>query len=87
MYCYIHIVVHNVYRYRCSHTYMHIQQGAVHECTCNRTKNIPGTQTNANSSAYVLTMDASARVLNFSVQLTTSRFGNLTRLIHIISKW
>ena len=28
-------------------------------------------------------MDASARTLNFPVELTTSRFGNLTRLILI----
>ena len=28
-------------------------------------------------------MDASARTLNFPLQLTTSRCGNLTRLIHI----
>ena len=27
-------------------------------------------------------MDASARTLNFPVELTKSRFGNLTRLIH-----
>ena len=35
---------------------------------------------------YVLTTDASAhcaRILNFLVELTTSRFGHLTRLIHI----
>ena len=31
---------------------------------------------------YVLATDASARTLNFPVELTTTRFGNLTRLIH-----
>ena len=33
---------------------------------------------------YLPRMDASARTLHFPVQLTTSRFGNLTRLIHTL---
>ena len=41
-----------LHTFRCSYTYMHIQQWTVHECTCPQIKNIlvPGIQTNTNSS-------------------------------------
>ena len=48
-------------------------------------KNIPGTwYINKCKQQYICTYhDESARTLNFPVELTTSRFGNLTRLFYI----
>ena len=65
-------------------TYMRIQQWTVHEeCICTQIKIYVNKSANS-STYYVLPTDASTRTFHFPVQLTTSKFGNLTRLIHTL---